>query len=451
MSPQSVFFDFTLPNATTWFYFSLLLAVALFFKFSRLLSMRNWDVLTLFLLVPGLLLLQAAHLSGSRSNLWFGYLWLMCGSGYFLLRCLVDLTLVRRPSLSPNLNLGGLAWLACALAVCLVSVALRQSHGPAETAAVGKDPAAVAGMEKWVDTQVKQQPAVAAVAGVPNSFKLGRTLLALFCHLAIVAGLVFVGYRHFQDLHAGMAAATFYLLLPYTAIHIGQVHHVWPIALLIWAVAAYRKPMLAGLLLGLAAAHGYFPAVVFPIWLSFYWRRGAGRFATAFLLAAALSLSATGAFLWMQGSLESSLYKTLALSDWQPWKQPQPGAEGFEGFWRWMDGTYVHLVYRIPVFIAYLAFLVTTAFWPNPKNLAHVLALTAAGLIGIQFWYADQGGVYVLWYLPLLLLIVFRPNLAERLPPAIASDSDWLSRCRRWIVRLATRLLRLPEPVAHVH
>src|SRR5262245_31111330 len=59
--PASIFWDFNLPNAATWFYFSLLLAVALFFKFSRLLSMRNWDVLTVFLLVPGLLLLQEVH------------------------------------------------------------------------------------------------------------------------------------------------------------------------------------------------------------------------------------------------------------------------------------------------------------------------------------------------------------------------------------------------------
>src|SRR5437588_9077591 len=73
--PGSIFFDFKLPTAATWFYFSLLLAVALFFKFSRLLSMRNWDVLTIFLLVPGLLLLQesrnelstqiAGHLAGT--------------------------------------------------------------------------------------------------------------------------------------------------------------------------------------------------------------------------------------------------------------------------------------------------------------------------------------------------------------------------------------------------
>src|SRR6202035_5744119 len=60
-APQSIFLDFRLPNATTWFYFSLLLAVALFFKFSRLLSVRNWDVVAIFLLVPGVLLIEDAQ------------------------------------------------------------------------------------------------------------------------------------------------------------------------------------------------------------------------------------------------------------------------------------------------------------------------------------------------------------------------------------------------------
>src|SRR5437870_5071632 len=57
----SIFWDFNLPNSTTWFYFSFLLAMALFFRFSRLLSIRNLDVVTLFLLVPGLLLLQESR------------------------------------------------------------------------------------------------------------------------------------------------------------------------------------------------------------------------------------------------------------------------------------------------------------------------------------------------------------------------------------------------------
>src|SRR4051794_3523274 len=94
----SIFLEFNLPTAPTWFYLALLLAIALFFKFSRFLSVRNWDVLTLFLLVPGLLLRLEAHATGQAGLLWFAYLWLLCGSAYFLVRCLLDLTLVRRPA-----------------------------------------------------------------------------------------------------------------------------------------------------------------------------------------------------------------------------------------------------------------------------------------------------------------------------------------------------------------
>src|SRR5438045_8210429 len=119
----SIFLDVPVPAAATWLCFSVLLAVALFFKFARLLSEPNWAVLTIFLLVPGLLLLQesrselatqvAGHLgltaqastspglgatgigslalTGDPGLLepariaWFGYLWLLCGSAYFLI------------------------------------------------------------------------------------------------------------------------------------------------------------------------------------------------------------------------------------------------------------------------------------------------------------------------------------------------------------------------------
>src|SRR5260370_19927640 len=125
----SIFSHFKLPKAATWFYFSLLLALALFFKFSRLLSMRNWDVLTVFLLVPGLLLLQesriqlatqaAGHLAWTSqvtmaqglgtasigphalaahpSLLWptrlscFAQLWFMCGCRYLLTSAVIGL------------------------------------------------------------------------------------------------------------------------------------------------------------------------------------------------------------------------------------------------------------------------------------------------------------------------------------------------------------------------
>jgi hypothetical protein len=474
----SIFSDFNLPNATTWFYFSLLLALALFFKFTRLLSVRNWDVLTLFLLVPGLLLIQEAHslqvvrttrtvaavgpalmpggsvlgsgtLIGASAFaqasperlLWFGYLWLLCGSVYLLIRCMMDLTLVRRPALTPNLNLSGLLWLGAALLVCLTAVALRKPFG--SQGEVGKRSAAVKEIQRLPEDLLNQEMMAGDTNGT-TQFWVERTS-AILCHLAIVAALACIGWWHFQDAHAGVAAATFYLLLPYTAYHVEQVHHVLPTALLLWAVAAYKRPSAAGLLLGLAAGTGYFPAFLFPAWLSFYWRRGAGRFAGAFALAGGLCLAAIVGILWAEGDLALRIQSALSLSDWQPWIQPSPETTGFWTGVRWA------WAYRMPVFVAYVAFVAATLFWPQPKNLAHLLALSAAVLIGIQFWFADQGGVYLLWYLPLILLLVFRPNLMDREALPLHPELDWLVRWRRQLGRFAAWLLRLPEPVARVH
>jgi hypothetical protein len=472
----SIFLDFNLPNATSWFYFSLLLAVALFFRFTRFFSMRNWDVVTLFLLVPGLLLITEARtpvpesgnhialrvaqtlavtgsdqaIAGSgwmgvstltRASLpvllpqerlrWFGYLWLLCGSGYFLIRCLFDLSLVRRPALSPNLNPSGLTWLGAALFICLVVVAIQKPPNLPEV--VGKRSVAVE------ETQRRAEELL-----IDSAFWVERTS-AILCHLAIVLGLAFIGWRHFQDAHAGVAAATFYLLLPYTAFHVEQVHHVLPTALLIWAVAAYRRPTLAGILLGLASGTGYFPLLLFPVWLSFYWRRSTARFVCGFALAGGLCLAAIATALWMNGDLTGRIYSAFSLSEWRPWNDLDPNVEGF-----WTGISWAAF-YRLPVFIAYLAFVGATLFWPSPKNLAHMLALSAAVIIGIQFWFTDQGGVYVLWYLPLLLLLAFRPNLADREAPCLPADFRWLAWLRRRLGHLRAWLLKLPEPAVHVH
>jgi hypothetical protein len=484
----SIFFEFNLPNATTWFYFALLLAVALFFKFTRLWSVRNWDVVTLFLLVPGLLLLQEppppaptpvpapvqlatrlvaaggslsvsatdgiAPLSAAvcplpapapaapLSTAWLGYLWLLCGSAYFLARCLGDLALIRRPALSPNLNLGGLAWLGAALFICLVAVAVRKPDGLPTT--VGKRSAAIDETQRRAEDLVKQEMAGRGAAGHTTTFWVER-ISAILCHLAIVIGLAVIGWRHFQDAHAGVAAATFYLLLPYTAYHVEQVQHVLTAALVVWAVAAYRMPLVAGLLLGLATGYGYFPALLLPVWVSFYRNSGSGRFLTTFVLAAGATLAVIATFLWLDDSLPSSIQYTRSLSDWQPWEQPNPQTQGF---WTGMQWGWA---YRLPVFIAYLAFVGTTLVWPAPKKLGQVIALSAAVIIGIQFWFADQGGVYVLWYLPLLLLLVFRPNLNDRAAVPIHSETDWLRTRQRAARRMVKRLLNLPEPLARVH
>jgi len=427
----SIFLEFNLPNAATWFYFSLLLVVGLFFKFGRLLSLRNWDLLTLFLVVPGFLLLQEGHafqiaardvnlehtdknklLSRASMLLMSGYIWLIAGSGYWFARCLFDLALVRRPNLIPNLNLSGLAWLAAALFVCMTAVAIRKLPDvPIEQ--IGKGPIALTRVQEGASAVVNYQTGVTDFSSADSRFWIDRGI-ALTLHLAILVGLVLIGSVHFQDTTSGMAMACLYMLLPYTAFHISQVHHVFPAVFLVWAVFAYRRPLLSGLLLGIAAGSVFFPLLLFPIWAGFYRGRGSMRFTVGFAVATLLSLSATALVLSSQGEFNRHLSVALSLSDWQAWKEPHT-----EGLW-----TGSHHAYRIPVFILYMAFIVLTTFWPTPRNLGQVIALTAAVVIGVQFWYAEQGGVYVLWYLPMLLILIFRPNLAERLPPPIAVASD---------------------------
>ena len=190
--------------------------------------------------------------------------------GYFFARCLVDLTLVKRPALGPNLSFGGMAWLATALFACLLAVAFNEPERPSYPAAADRVARCAERSRRWARKQpCRRWPARRAPDWLKRSF-------AGLCHLIVIVGLVLVAHRHFQDAAAGMAAAMFYFILPYTGLYVGQVHHVWPIVLIVWALVVYRTPTLAGVLLGVAAGTAYFPALIFPLWLSFYWRRGAG-------------------------------------------------------------------------------------------------------------------------------------------------------------------------------
>jgi hypothetical protein len=442
--PNSIFLDFHLPNATTWFYFSVMLAVAMFFQFSRVISLRNWDLIAIFILVPGLLLVQSGHdrrrearqlddaatrlhclpdpdgcavlaagmLQGparqrdamARHLMGMGYQWLLIGSGYWILRCLIDLAFVRRPGLTPNLTPAGLGWLAISLFLALGAVAIRRP--PPDEGRIGP-PSTV-----LQEAQARAEQIVRTTSGETDlamvRWWVERTLAGA-CHLSVIAALGFIGYYHFRNIGTGMAAATAYLVLPYLSFHMTQIHHVLPTALLLWAVAAYRWHRTAGALLGVAAGGFGFPILVAPVWFSFYRGRGLGRFVISFLIAAGISLSVAGLVLWLNGKFDLQIPTTIGLPQWSKWR-----VGDIEGFWA---GD--HWAYRIPVFIAATAFVLITVLWPSPKDLGNVIALSAAHLLAVQLWYADRGGVYVLWYLPLLILMIFRPSLNEHIPPQV--------------------------------
>ncbi len=432
----SIFFAFNLPNSATWFYFSIMLTVAIAFQFHRVFSLRNFDLLSLFLFVPGFLLLQDANTrTDTAGEKLAGYSWLLAISGVWLVRCLADLGITRRTVFRANWNTASLIWFMVALFICLSAVAIRR---PADTwEPVGRPPATILAVSDGATA------VVAETTTDPNNTNTTRDarfwverVLAMAGHLAIVAGLVFIGWQHFRHLETGVAMGVLYLVIPYTAFHIAQLHHVLPAALTLWAVKCYRKPRVAGMLIGFAAGTTFFPILLLPLWCRFYWKRGVNRFLSGFLFAGLIALAITLSVLWFAGLFPVGLSRVLHLADWQPWLRPSA-----ESVWQG-----VHWAYRVPVFLAYVVLVVSILIWSNLKTVSHVTAASAAFLIGIQFWFADRGGLYVLWYTPLLICMVLRPSTTDLEPPSDLESTSLASRFQSIWLRFVGKRDNAPPP-----
>lgn len=408
-------------DPTTWVYVSSLLTIGVFFKFHRFWSVRNLDLAGLILLAPGLLWVAGGQGPG-------GYIWLFTVGSFFLVRLLMDPLMVRRPLLEPNLNASGLTFTGVALIVFLMSNVVTGRLYP-----LAKQP--IAGGHEARDSAIPLLYSVgdlsknAATAGdgevQPEQVGSGnraRTAmvrtLAVLAHLAMVIGIALVGYRHFDNIHTGVAVASLYLILPYTAQMAARVDHVVPAALLVWAVAAYRRPALAGISLGLAAGLIGYPLFLVPLWSGYYWRRGLIRFAIGvvsglvllvgvllivMLVSRLFGLTEVGSFGDRLAQLFGWTRLSLARADgfWQDHGQPL----------------------RIPVIAAFCVLSGSLALWPAQKNLGTLLSCSAAVMLGVQFWHPYHGGVYMAWYLPLLVLTIFRPNLEDRVAVTAVSES----------------------------
>jgi hypothetical protein len=394
-----------------WLFLTLVGCVTLFFKFSRIWSMRNLDLLLLFALSPGMMRLVG---NGDRQP-WVAFVWLFVGLFAWLVRCVLDLGLTRRPLLEPNLNAAGLACLSVGMLSLLVAetISLPVDEGEARNPAApsGRDtppPPGARDANSAVNQVLMITPLPSALKPNPPQVILSRVLASL-AHLGLVAGLIVVGWRHFERPIAGLAVATCYLLSPYTRIALVDSGQVVPAALIVAAVAVYTRPAVAGGLIGLAA--GWMPACLglVPLWAGFYRRRGWIRFTSVGLgvIAACGALSALipGLARWARALGARSLAEAGLLPGVDP---PLSGS-----FWSGIDASY-----RLPVLIAFLALVVVTSIWPAEKNLGELIALSSASLIASQFWYLEEGGTMVLLYLPLVLLMMFRPNLTSKRPIA---------------------------------
>lgn len=362
-----------------------------------------------------------------------GFIWLMVIGGLFVVRLLFDPTMVRRPLLDPNLSLGGLTFIGLSLfAFLVVNVMIAGRPLPGEEMNSG---AAVSLPQQAMASQspdIRQGPGYSLLERVPSvpimpwraddilqlqpvDYSLSR-LLVIFSHLAIVLGMIVIGYWHFENIKTGIGAATLYLILPYTAQMGGRVDHAFPAAMLIWAVVFYRRPLVSGAILGCSACI-YYPLFLLPLWISYYSQRGLFRF----LAGVMTSLTILVVLLYLNTGNHQDFIAQLR----RMFGLMTPRMDHLQGIWMlgWDPA------FRLPVMTAFFALSATLALWPAQKNLGTLMSCSAALLVATRFWNGNGGGLYMGWYLPLILITVFRPNLEDRL--AITVLSPGWARNRR--------------------
>lgn len=425
-------------NPATWFYLSSLLTIGIFFKFYRLASIRNFDLIALIAISPGLLWISRG-IPG-------GYELVFVLTLLFFFRTLLDPLLIRRPLLEPNLNTSGLAFTTLALLVFLVGglateripdLARVGVLSPAQAAELKRPLVYRIGFVGVLPYREGHTPIAEAEAGGTHPTKSPTItrqevilvrLAVVIVHLLIVLGLIYVGYVHFENIHTAVGMASLYLLLPYTVQMTPRLDHFLPGALVLWAVASYRQPLIAGLLVGSGGWVVGYPFFLVPLWMSFYLRRGLVRF----LLGCVLSFPVTWLVVWFctwiawavgveaPGTTWTNMRELLG---WMAWKLP------------YADGFWAHRVqaFRIPVVATFIALAASYALWPPHKNLGTLISCCATLLLGVQLWHPYQGGLYLGWYLPLFIATIFRPNLEDRLAIAVVSESWLPPRTQLWL------------------
>ena len=420
---SSILVQYQQVEPTTWVYLSSLLTVALFFKFSRIWSIRNLDLIALIFMAPGMLAIVYGQNRGAPHIAQLGYGWLFAMSGLFMIRLLLDPMMVRRPLLEPNLTVGGMAFLGLSLLVFLMANIVNSPVNTSEVSPSGPGYPPLYNVPQ-VTTQIlfPKLDAIGSSDAAARHNEIAEAtarVISILAHIAVVAGMIVIGFRHFDNIRTGIGAATLYLLLPYTAQTTGQVDHVLPAALLVWAIQFYRQPLLAGMLIGVATGTIFYPLFLLPLWIGFYWQRGLTRFLGGFAAsigALVVVLAMTSNNFWTDlGQMFGANEFSRSLAD-----------VVYEGFWK---STYIDAVYRWPVIAAFFCLSAAMALWPAQKNLGTLLSCSAAIMLGTQFWHAERGGTYMAWYLPVLLLTVFRPNLEDRVALSVLGDG-WKGRRR---------------------
>jgi hypothetical protein len=469
-------FFYQRPEPATWVLLSSFLLLSIYFVFQRFFSIRNLDVLLLLLLSPGLLMVyegrkiqlddprsvsarqlvslgrsqgnsvdaglksfkwvssqqgsesgeavegepqaeydatgEASPLLNAQSLEFYGFGALLFACSLLTIRMLVDPAFVRRPLLIPNLSIGGLVFIGVCLFFFLMSIVVTSTPHEQEV----RGPTLGPGYSfLHMLPQLPTTPEVGIGLSEMTQVESGRgarwlpnvaRILAVLSNLIIILSIIGVGYWHFDNAKTGIGCAVMYLLLPYTAQMAGNLEHALPAAFMSLAILAYRQPLLSGALMGLAAGLVYHPLFLLPLWISFYWKRGLSRWICGVCCALLLLVG----LLLLQGWQEFLEHLSRMFGLWLP------RMDGLEGIW---GPGRIQPDFRLPVLVGFILLSASYAIWPSRKNLGTLMSGTAVVMLAAQFWHGYGGGLFMAWFLPFVLLTIFRPNLDDRVATSV--------------------------------
>ena len=161
--------------------------------------------------------------------------------------------------------------------------------------------------------------------------------------------------------------------------------------------------------MGLACGTLFFAVFLLPLWAVFYGRKGAIRFGMSVF---GVVVVLTTCLMMISGDADSFFNRVVTSTNWT--------------VYRLLDDTLTvseasvgQLFIRIPMAAIFFVILTAMTVLPRPRNLENLLANSTALVVAAQMWYPDDIGTYVQWYMPLFLLVVFRPRLDRFMPPDI--------------------------------
>ena len=217
------------------------------------------------------------------------------------------------------------------------------------------------------------------------------TLFDLLC----IGGLLVLGWQ-LSGLRLGIGLALAWSAFPFTAYTLeSNSNDSLVAAMLIWGLVAARHPLGRGLMLGLALATKFAPAVLVPLWSRQPFPRGGSwRQLPPYVAGLALAVALTGWVLLLDGldGVRAFWSRTVGYqldrdSPFSLWGQ-YPGLRP------------VQIGLMVVVALAAVAVL----RWPRRLDLLTMSALSGALLIGLELTVTHWFYLYIPWFLPFALV-----------------------------------------------